>query len=118
VLSLTEALATELEDTGITVTALCPGPTDTDFFPKADMTETRALQHAMAPQEVAKAGYAAMTKGERVIVPGGMNKALVFARRFLPESAQAKMNEKMMEELPPEKQKVERGDLETAAAKS
>jgi len=117
VLSLSEALATELKDTGVTLTALCPGPTDTDFFPKADMTETRAMQHAMAPQDVAKAGYEALMDGERVIVPGGMNKALVSARRFLTEEAQSKMNAKFYEELPPEKQKYGRGDMETAAAK-
>jgi hypothetical protein len=118
VLSLSEALATELKDTGVTLTALCPGPTDTDFFPKADMTETRAMQHAMAPQEVAKAGYEALMEGERVIIPGGMNKALVAARRFLTEEAQSKISAKFYEELPPEKQKYGRGDMETAAAKA
>ncbi len=117
VISLSEALATELKDTGVTLTALCPGPTDTDFFPKADMTDTRAMQHAMAPQEVAKAGYQALMDGERVIIPGGMNKALVAARRFLTEEAQSKLNAKFYEELPPEKQKYGRGDAETAAAK-
>jgi short-subunit dehydrogenase len=116
VLSLTEAIATELKETGVTATALCPGPTDTDFFPKADMEATRAMQQAMAPQDVAKAGYEAVMKGDRLVVPGGMNKALVFARRFLTEGAQAKMNEKMMEELPPEDRKYERGDRETEAA--
>jgi hypothetical protein len=117
VLSVTEALTVELKDTGITVTALCPGPTDTDFFPKAGMMATRAFQHAMAPQDVAKAGYEALMKGDPVVVPGGMNKALVFARRFMTEGGQAKMNEKMMEELPAEDRKYDRGDMETAAAK-
>ncbi|HSH37985.1 MAG TPA: SDR family oxidoreductase [Chthoniobacterales bacterium] len=116
VLSLTQALATELEDSGITVTALCPGPTDTDFFPKADMMATRAFQHAMPPQDVAKAGYDAVMKGDRLVVPGGMNKALVFARRFMTEGGQAKMNEKMMEELAEGDRKYDRGDMETKAA--
>src|SRR3954463_14262514 len=101
VLSLSEALATELEETGVTLTALCPGPTDTDFFPKADMMETRAFQHAMAPQDVAKAGYKACMEGERIIIPGGMNKALVGVRRILSSDAQAHMNKKFYEELPP-----------------
>src|SRR4051812_12257436 len=117
VLSLSEALATELEETGVTLTALCPGPTDTDFFPKADLTETRAMQHAMAPQDVAKIGYKAVMERERVVVAGAMNKMLVGARRILSEEAQSKMNMKFYEEVPEEKQKYDRGDMETAAAR-
>jgi short-subunit dehydrogenase/ferritin-like metal-binding protein YciE len=120
VLSLSQALATELEDTGITVTALCPGPVDTDFFPKAEMVETRAFQKAnvMAPQEVAKAGYEAAMRGERIVVPGGMNKTTVFARRFLSEPAQAKMNEKYYEEVKPEDHKREPGEIAAKHAAS
>src|SRR3954452_8576255 len=117
VLSLSESLATELEDTGVSCTALCPGPTDTDFFPKADLTETRAMQHAMAPQDVAKIGYKAVMDRERVVVAGAMNKMLVGARRILSEEAQSKMNMKFYEEVPEEKQKYDRGDMETAAAR-
>ena len=117
VLSLSESLATELEDTGVTCTALCPGPTDTDFFPKADLTDTRAMQYAMAPQEVAKIGYKAAMEGERVIVAGAMNKMLVGARRILSEEAQSKMNEKFYEDIPEEKQKYQRGDKEREAAR-
>jgi hypothetical protein len=116
VLSWSEGLSVELEDTGITVTALCPGPTDTDFFPKAGMMETRAFQHAAPPQDVAKAGYAGLMKEELFVVPGGMNKALVAARRILSEGAQAKMNQKFYEEIPPEDQKYTRGDMEKDAA--
>lgn len=114
VLSYSEALATELDDTKITVTALCPGPTDTDFFPKADMLQTRAFQQAnlMAPQDVAEAAYAALMTGDRVVVPGLGNKAMVFSRRFLPESAQAKMNEVLTSDAPAESQKRARGDKE------
>jgi short-subunit dehydrogenase len=90
---------------------------DTDFFPKADMTDTRAMPHAMAPQEVAKAGSEALMDGERIIIPGGMNKALVAARRFMTDEAQSKMNAKFYERIPPEKQKYGRGDAETEAAK-
>ncbi|MDB6095057.1 MAG: short-chain dehydrogenase/reductase [Verrucomicrobia bacterium] len=117
VLSFSEALATELEDTGVTVTALCPGPVDTDFFPKADMVETRAFQKAnvMAAQDVAKTAYQALMDGERVIIPGGMNKAMVFSRRMLPESGQARKNEAMYQEVPAKDHRRNPGDIERAA---
>lgn len=117
VLSYSEALATELSETEVTVTALCPGPTDTDFFPKADMLQTRAFQQAnlMAPQYVAQEAYKATMSGDRVIIPGLANKAMVFSRRFLPESAQAKMNELLTSNAPPESQKRQRGDVEEKA---
>ncbi|MGV3773388.1 MAG: SDR family NAD(P)-dependent oxidoreductase [Verrucomicrobiales bacterium] len=101
VLSWSEALATELQETGVTLTALCPGPTDTDFFEKADMTQTRVAKEMtpMDPRVVAEAGYKACMKGERIIVPGAMNKTLVFSRRFMSESAQAKMNQRFYEDV-------------------
>jgi len=119
VLSLTEALATELEETNITVTALCPGPTDTDFFPKAGMMATKAFQkaHVMAPQEVAELAYKALMRGDRTVVAGGSNKALTFARRFMTEGAQAKMNKKFYERAKPTQQKRHRGDFERKAAR-
>jgi hypothetical protein len=116
VLSWSEALSAELEDTGITVTALCPGPTDTDFFPKADLTDTRAMQQVMAPQDVARIGYEALMDEKRVIVAGAVNKAMVFARHVMPISAQAKMNEKMYENIPEKDQKLQPGDKELEAA--
>ncbi|MFL6590273.1 MAG: SDR family NAD(P)-dependent oxidoreductase [Chthoniobacterales bacterium] len=116
VLSWSEALKVELEDTGVTVTALCPGPTDTDFFPKAGMMETRAFQHAAPPQDVARVGYEGLMNEELFVVPGGMNKALVAARRVLSEGAQAKVNQKFYEEIPADDQKYDRGDMERQAA--
>jgi uncharacterized protein len=118
VLSWSEALSVELDKTGVTVTALCPGPTDTDFFPKAGMIETKAFQKASvsAPQDVAKAGYEGLMKGELFVVPGGMNKALVAARRILSEGAQARVNQSFYERVPPDEQKRERGDVEKEAA--
>lgn len=100
ILSWSEALATELEGSGVTVTALCPGPTDTDFFPKGNLEQSVAFQKAnlMDPEDVAHAGYDALMAGERVVVPGATNKALVFARRFMSEHMQSRMNEKMYED--------------------
>ena len=101
ILSWSEALATELEGSGVTVTALCPGPTDTDFFPKGDLQQSFAFQKAnlMDPEDVAHAGYDAVMAGERVVVPGAANKALVFSRRFMSEHLQSRMNEKMYEDV-------------------
>jgi short-subunit dehydrogenase len=122
VLSWSEALATELKDgnTGVTLTTLCPGPTDTDFFPKADMVDTKVFQKGsvMGPQEVAEAAYVALMKGERIIVPGGMNKAMVVGGRMMPISAQAKMNEKMYEDADLDERKREPGDVEAKEAAS
>ncbi|MET0262649.1 MAG: SDR family oxidoreductase [Rariglobus sp.] len=117
VLSWSEALATELQDTGVTLTALCPGPVDTDFFTKADMVDTHAFQdnQVMAPQEIAATAYEAVMNGERISVPGALNKVMVFGRRFMSESAQAKMNEKMYGDTDPADRKRERGDVEAEA---
>ncbi len=113
VLSWSEAIATELEDSGVSVTALCPGPTDTDFFPKGDLEESFAFQKAnlMDPEEVAQVGYEAVMSGERVAVVGAVNKAMVFSRRFMSEQLQARMNEKMYEDV--DDPRRARGDKES-----
>ena len=113
VLSWSEAIATELEGSGVSVTALCPGPTDTDFFPKGDLGESFAFQKAnlMDPEEVAQVGYEAAMSGERVAVVGAVNKAMVFSRRFMSEHMQARMNEKMYEDV--DDPRRARGDKES-----
>jgi short-subunit dehydrogenase len=113
ILSWSEAVATELENSGVTMTALCPGPTDTDFFPKGDLEKSFAFQKAnlMDPEEVAAIGYRAVMDGERVVVAGAVNKAMVFSRRFMSEHMQARMNEKMYEDV--EKPERSRGDVES-----
>jgi len=74
VLSLSEALSTELAGSGVTVTALCPGATETEFSKTADMEG--ALFFALGPMsaaEVARAGYDAMMAGTDIVVPGALN---------------------------------------------
>jgi uncharacterized protein len=117
VLSWSEALAVELESTRVSVTALCPGATDTDFFPKAGMLGTKAFQgkNLMAPQDVARAGYEGLMAGKLFVVPGGMNKVLVASRRWLSQRAQARMNKKFYEDVPPAERKRDRGDVEAMA---
>ena len=116
VLSFSEALATELADTGVTASALCPGPTDTDFFEKSGMLSARLFQRGnlMAPQDVAKAGYEGLMAGDRVVVPGVANKIIVFSRRLLPEATLAKMTEKLYVDT--SSRTRERGDREVKAA--
>ncbi len=103
VVSLSEALATELDDMGskVTVTCLCPGPTDTGFFSRADMEETNVVAHKdklMAPpEEVAEGAYKALMDGERIYIPGATNKVMTFIRRAIPKSLQSRMQKKFYE---------------------
>ncbi|MBI3600526.1 MAG: SDR family oxidoreductase [Nitrospinae bacterium] len=85
VLNFSEGIAKDLEGTGITVTTLCPGATNTEFAEKAKMQNTRLFSSmVMSPDKVAKIGYRALMKGKRVVVAGLYNKLLVFSLRFTP----------------------------------
>lgn len=97
--SFTEALAEELKDSKVTVTLLCPGATDTNFFNTADLEDSRVHESGtlMEPAKVADAAYEATMNGERVIIPGVGNKVMVFTRRLMPLSLQAKFNKKFYE---------------------
>jgi uncharacterized protein len=108
VLSFSEALAKELEDTKVTVTALLPGRTDTDFFFKADMTDTKEYQdHELAsPEEVAKDGYEALMSGESRVISGTKNKMMVGMMNTMPDSSNASKMQKNMQ--PSEKEQEER----------
>lgn len=80
VLSWSEAIREELKDSGITVTALLPGPTDTDFFNKADMNESKILEDRdslMSPEEVAMDGFKALMNGDDKVISGLKNKLSV-----------------------------------------
>jgi short-subunit dehydrogenase len=94
VLSLTEAIREEVKDTEITITALLPGVTDTDFFKKAGMLESKAVQdkHAMAnPADVAKDGYDALMADEDKVVSGFKNKVQVAMGSMTPDTTLAHM---------------------------
>ncbi len=85
VLSFSEALANELEASGVSVTALCPGPTKTEFQRRAGVTETRLMGgRSMDARTVALAGYRGMRAGARVVIPGARNRWLACAVKFLP----------------------------------
>ena len=99
VLSFSEAVAEEIKDTGVSITVLCPGPTDTDFFRKAEMEDSRIVESGMLmdADAVAKVGYDALMAGDRVAIAGFTNKVMTFTRRFIPLSLQAKINKKFYE---------------------
>ena len=93
VLSFSEALAEELRNTGVTVTALCPGPTHTDFASTAGVGNSRlfTLFGVAKADEVAEYGFQAMMAGKRVAIPGFRNKLVAQANRFSPRTLTAKV---------------------------
>jgi short-subunit dehydrogenase len=101
VVSLSEALVEELKDTNITLTCLCPGPTDTHFFERADMEDANVVtigeRLMMTSEEVAEAAYQGLMNKERIVIPGAMNKVMTFTRRLIPVELQAKVNKKFYE---------------------
>jgi len=92
--SFAEALRYELKDTGVTVTALQPGPTDTEFFERAGMQDTLVDSSSKDdPADVARQGFEAMMAGKDHVVAGSLkNKAQAAASRVVPERAKAAMH--------------------------
>ncbi len=88
VLSLSEATHEELKGTGVTVTALCPGPTQSGFQAAASLENSKLFKGRALPtaKHVAGLGVAAMLKGKPVLVIGGKNKLSVLSPRFLPRA--------------------------------
>ncbi|MEM6330723.1 MAG: SDR family oxidoreductase [Planctomycetota bacterium] len=84
VLSLSEALREELRDTGITITCLCPGPTDTGFADRAGVAGLPLFRSAMPAEAVAQAGYQALYAGRAVVTPGWRNRLITLLPRVLP----------------------------------
>lgn len=98
VLHLTEALIRELKDTEVTMTALQPGATDTDFFNKADMLESKIMDNKLSdPVKVAKDGYEALMKGDDKVVSGFKNKAMVAGSNVMPDTMVAATMDKMQQ---------------------
>lgn len=85
VLSFTEALAEETRGTGVTVTALAPGPTVTGFQEEAGLERTLLFRFGpMAAARVARAGHRAFRKGRVLVIPGLSNRLLAFSTRLAP----------------------------------
>ena len=93
VLSFSQALAEELRNSGVTVTALCPGPTATEFASSANVGKSGlfaafGIAHA---EDVAKFGVAAMMHGKRVAIPGIKNKIVAQASRITPRAVSTRI---------------------------
>jgi short-subunit dehydrogenase len=93
------ALRNELKDTGVTVTALMPGPTDTEFFERADMLDTKVgAGEKDDPADVARDGFEALMAGEERVVSASLTTKLQGkGSRLLPDSAKAAMHRRMAE---------------------
>ncbi len=93
------ALRNELKDSGVTVTALMPGPTDTEFFERADMLDTKVgAGDKDDPADVARDGFEALMNGdERVVSASLRTKLQAAASRVMPDAAKAQLHRGMAE---------------------
>ncbi|HUF66909.1 MAG TPA: SDR family oxidoreductase [Gemmatimonadaceae bacterium] len=98
VLSFTEALAEELRDSGVRVTALCPGPTATEFHAvSGGAAERFGLSRVSDARSVARFGYESLQDGVRVAIPGFQNKLAVQARRLAPRGVVTRLVRQVQE---------------------
>lgn len=97
--SFAQALRNELKDSGVTVTCLMPGVTDTEFFERADLmdTEVGTTDKKADPADVAKAGFDAMIKGDSDVVAGFKNKLQVAMAGVTPKEVLAEQHRKQAE---------------------
>lgn len=95
--SFSWALRNELKDSGVTVTCLMPGVTDTEFFERAELMDTRmgATRHKMDPAKVAHIGFEAMMHGEGDVVAGLKNKMQVAMANVTPAAMLAEQHRRM-----------------------
>lgn len=88
-----EALANEVREHGVTVTALCPGATKTSFQDRAQMSRTRLFTgtHIATAREVAEAGYGGLMAKKTVVIPGTYNRLRAFGTRLIPRDVVTKL---------------------------
>jgi hypothetical protein len=87
VLSFSEALHEEVRERGVRVTALCPGPTRSEFAKRADMEESRLFRRAaMSARDVAEAGVDGFRAGHAVVIPGASNVVGATLAKFMPRA--------------------------------
>jgi short-subunit dehydrogenase len=99
VLSFSEGLFEELRGTGVSVTALCPGPTESNFVKTAGAEDISVLKTMKIPssQEVAEYGYKALMQNKAVAVHGTLNKTLIMGTRLIPRSVLRKIIRSLQE---------------------
>ena len=96
--SFSVALSNEMKESGVTVTCLMPGPTETDFFKRGDMADTKVGSgEKQSAAEVAKIGYEAMMSGELEVVAGLKNKFQAAMSHIMPDSVLASMHRNLAE---------------------
>lgn len=93
VLHFTEAIANEVQNKGVTLTALCPGPTQSGFQDTADMNDSKLIKGRKLPtsQEVAEYGYKAMMSSKTVAIHGWINAIMANSIRFTPRKLAVKI---------------------------
>ena len=96
VLSFTQALHAEVENTGVAVTSLSPGPTETGFFDAADMNGVPGGREAETPEKVARLGLEALLKNERSVISGTRNAVMAFAARLVPTKVVLEAGKRIM----------------------
>lgn len=100
VLSFGEALAYELQDTGVAVTTLCPGATATEFPQHADLASSALFKGALLPvmnaRDVARIGYQGFKAGRRVVITGLLNKIMAVSARLSPRSVSLPIASRMV----------------------
>jgi short-subunit dehydrogenase len=99
VLSFSEAVSNEVSDKGVTITALCPGATETGFQAAASMDDSKLFKGKNLPtaRKVAEYGYASMIKGKTVAVHGLMNYIMSNSIRFIPRALVLKVSRKVLD---------------------
>ncbi len=103
--SFTEAIRSENKDNGITITALLPGATETDFFNKAEMQDSKIVQEGSmdSAANVAKDGYDALMAGDDMVISGFKNKAMIGMTNLTPDHLVADMMKKQQEPVDKDK---------------
>ncbi|NNF79429.1 MAG: SDR family oxidoreductase [Rhizobiales bacterium] len=98
VLSFSQAIAAELEGSGVTVTAVCPGPTNTGFQARSEMTNTLAnkLMPVTSAEQIAAATWAGFKANKKVIIPGATNTMLAEGTRFAPRGIMAAIMRRLL----------------------